>query len=229
MVRTKKTATIDPNSVEIAAFCQSQGINEQIFRLELMQHLDNADSAKVVEFSVAQTVANSLASVAKTLPSQPQQQLEPQETQINSESQTETALQPATATATGDQQKPQNSSIATSGNSSQVSAPGQTATGATVPTALTEFIAKAQDDIELFDLVHLYRNEQILTNSESRDSELVLKLREQRLENRAMVFDQLRGLNARQPVPQELPELPGLADEISGLCNELGKSLNRAA
>jgi hypothetical protein len=94
---------------------------------------------------------------------------------------------------------------------------------------LTEFISKAQDDIELFDLVQVYRNEQILTNSESRDSELVLKLREQRLESRALVFDQLRELNSRQPVPQELPELPAsLSDEIKALSDELGKQLSRA-
>ena len=31
--KTTKTAVIDPNSVSIADFCQSQGINEQIFRL----------------------------------------------------------------------------------------------------------------------------------------------------------------------------------------------------
>jgi hypothetical protein len=224
--KTTKTAVIDPNSVAISDFCQSQGINEQIFRLELMQHLDNADSAKVVNFDVAQTVANSLASVAKALPSQPKQQLEPQETQTNSESQTETALQSATETATGDQQKTQNSSIATS-SPKAISSP---ATGATVPTALTEFIAKAQDDIELFDLVHVYRNEQILTNSESRDSELVLKLREQRLESRALVFDQLRDLNSRQPMPQELPELPSsLKEEIAVLSDELGKKLITSA
>jgi hypothetical protein len=57
-----------------------------------------------------------------------------------------------------------------------------------------------------------------------------MQLREQRLESRAMVFDQLRDLNSRQPIPQELPELPAsLSDEIKALSDELGKSLNRAA
>ena len=78
--------------------------------------------------------------------------------------------------------------------------------------------------------MQVYRNEQILTNSESRDSELVLKLREQRLESRALVFDQLRDLNSKQPIAQELPELPAsLSDEIAALSNELGKKLNRVA
>ena len=223
---TKKTATIDPNSVAIADFCQSQGINEQIFRLELMQHLDNADSAKVVEFSVAQTVANFLTATKPALPSQPQQQLEPQETQINSENQSQQGTETATVTATDEPQKPQNSFLATSGNSSQVSAPGQTTTGSNIPTALEELIQDAQENIELADLVHTYRNQQIIQNAQSRDSELVLKLREQRLENRALVFDQLRDLNARQPIPQELPELPSsLSSEIKSLSDELGKKL----
>lgn len=221
--KTTKTATIDPNSVAITDFCQSQGINEQIFRLELMQHLDNADSAKVVEFDVAQAVANSLTATKPALPSQPQQQLEPQETQINSENLSQQGTEAATETATGEPQKQKNSPIVASGNSSQVSAP---ATGSQVPSALVEAISKAQDDIELFDLVQVFRNETILSNSETRDSELVLKLREQRLENRSMVFDQLRNLNARQPVAQELPELPSsLSDEIAALSNELGKKL----
>ena len=66
--KTTKTAVIDPNSVSIADFCQSQGINEQIFRLELMQHLDNADSAKVVAFDVAQQVASTIQATSKALP-----------------------------------------------------------------------------------------------------------------------------------------------------------------
>ena len=217
--KTTKTAVIDPNSVAITDFCQSQGINEQIFRLELMQHCDDADSTKTVNFDVATQVASTIQATSKALP----QNLEPPENFTPQE------LQPSQETATEQPQKPQNSSIATSGNSSQVSAPANPATGSQVPSALVEAISKAQDDIELFDLVQTYRNEQILTNLETRDSELVLRLREQRLENRSMVFDQLRGLNARQPVPQELPELPGLADEIDGLCSELGKKLNRAA
>jgi hypothetical protein len=211
--KTTKTATIDPNSVAIADFCQSQGINEQIFRLELMQHLDNADSAKVVAFDVATQVSSTIQATSKALP----------ETTATPENPTPQAIQPAPPLATQEPQKPQNSSIATS----TPKAISTTATGSQVPSALSEFISKAQDDIELFDLVQVYRNEQILTNSESRDSELVLKLREQRLESRAMVFDQLRGLNARQPVPQELPELPSsLSSEIADLANELGKQLN---
>ncbi len=210
--KTMKTAVIDPNMVSITDFCQSQGINEQIFRLELMQHCDDADSTKTVKFDVAQQVASTIQATSKALP----QNIETPENFTPQE------LQPSQETATEQPQKPQNSSIATS-TPKAISNP---ATGATVPTALTEFIAKAQDDIELFDLVHVYRNEQILTNSESRDSELVLKLREQRLSSRALVFDQLRELNSRQPIAQELPELPAsLSDEIKALSDELGKKL----
>jgi hypothetical protein len=116
-----------------------------------------------------------------------------------------------------------------SGNSSQVSAPGQTATGANIPTALEELIQDAQENIELADLVHSYRNQQIIQNAQTRDSELVVQLRERRLETRNQVFDQLRNLNSRQPIPQELPELPAsLSEEIQALSDELGKSLSRA-
>jgi hypothetical protein len=210
--KNTKTAVIDPNSVAITDFCQSQGINEQIFRLELMQHLDNADSAKVVAFDVAQSVASTITATNKALP----QQLE------NPETLTTEALQPTTETAADEPQKPQNSGMVASGSN----ALNKPATGSQVPIALSEFISKSQEDIELFDLVQVYRNEQILTNSQARDQELVAQLREQRLENRALVFDSLRDLNSRQPIAPELPELPSaLSEEIAALSNELGKKL----
>ena len=213
--RTKKTAVIDPNSVAIADFCQSQGINEQIFRLELMQHCDDADSTKTCDFAVAQQVAASIQATSKALPQQPE----------TLETLTLQELQPAQETAQPEPQKPQNSAMATS-IPKAISAP---ATGSNVPTALTEFINKSQEDIELFDLVQVYRNEQILQNAQTRDQELVAQLREQRLENRALVFDQLRDLNARQPVAPELPELPSsLSSEIAALSDELGKKLTAA-
>ena len=214
--KTMKTAVIDPNMVSITDFCQSQGINEQIFRLELMQHCDDADSTKTVKFDVAQTVASTIQATSKALP----QTIETTETVTPQE------LQTAPPLATEQPQKPQNSGMVASGNSSQVSAPGQTATGANIPTALEELIQDAQENIELADLVHSYRNQQIIQNAQSRDSELVVQLRERRIETRSQVFDSLRNLNARQPVPQELPELPAsLSDEIKALSDELGKKL----
>lgn len=222
--RRRKAAqneVIDPNSVNIGEFCQSQGINEQIFRLELMQFVDDADSTKTVKFDVAQTVSSTIQATTKALP----QNIE------TPENLTTEALQPAPPLATEEPQKPQNSGMVTSGNSSQVSAPGQTATGSNlIPSALEEIIASSQETLELSDLVLQFRNQQILENVKTRDQELVIGLREQRLENRAATFDRIRDLNSRQPLaPDQLPELPGLADEISGLCNELGKQLNRAA
>ncbi|MTJ56061.1 hypothetical protein FJR38_27165 [Anabaena sp. UHCC 0253] len=210
---SKKTAVIDPNSVSIADFCQSQGINEQIFRLELMQHLDNADSAKTVKFDVAQTVASTIQATSKALP----------ETTATPENLTPQAIQPAQETATGEPQKPQNSSIAAS-TPKAISSP---VTGANIPTALEELIQESEEVIELADLVHTYRNAQIIQNAQSRDSELVGQLRERRLETRHQVFDSLRGLNARQPVAQDLPELPSsLSEEIKALSDELGKQLH---
>lgn len=210
--KNTKTSVIDPNSVAIADFCQSQGINEQIFRLELMQFVDNADSTKIVAFEVAQSVASTITATNKALP----QQVE------NPENLTTEALQPTTETAADEPQKPQNSGMVASGSN----ALNKPATGSQVPIALSEFISKSQEDIELFDLVQVYRNEQILTNSQARDQELVAQLREQRLENRALVFDQLRDLNSRQPIAPELPELPSaLSEEIAALSNELGKKL----
>ncbi len=220
MARTsKKTAVIDPNSVAIADFCQSQGINKQIFRLELMQHCDDADSTKTCDFGVAQGVAAVLLSQSKTLPS--------------SENQTEKALQPAQETAQpqGDstgQNIPVSSKIATTqtGQGMETSHKIGSTKGHAVPTALQELIQESEEVIELADLVHTYRNQQIIQNAQTRDSELVVQLRERRLETRSQVFDSLRGLNARQPVPQELPELPAsLSEEIAALSDELGKKL----
>jgi hypothetical protein len=210
--KTTKTAAIDLNMVSIADFCQNQGINEQIFRLELMQFMDNADSSKICDFDVANQILSNIQAASKALP----------EAAPNPQNLTPTDLQPSQETAADEPQKPQNSSIATSSPKS-ISA---SATGQNIPTALTEFIAKSQEDIELFDLVQVYRNEQIVQNAQARDSELVVQLREQRLESRALVFDQLRDLNSRQPIPQELPELPSaLSDEIKSLADELGKKL----
>jgi hypothetical protein len=200
-------------TIAISDVCTQNGLSEQTFRLALMEFQpDDFDSVRAIPVTVAEGVLATIQATSKALP----QTIETSETVSPQE------LQPSQETATEQPQKPQNSSIATS-SPKAISSP---ATGATVPTALTEFIAKAQDDIELFDLVHSYRNQQILTNSESRDSELVVKLREQRLSSRALVFDQLRNLNSRQPIAQELPELPAsLSDEIAALSDELGKKL----
>ena len=210
--KNAKTATIDPNSVAITDFCQSQGINEQIFRLELMQHCEDADSVKICDFAIAQSVASTIQATSKALP----QNLE------NPETLTPQELQTTQEVATQEPQKPQNSAMAVSG-SNAISAP---ATGAAIPTALEELIQESEETIELADLVHSYRNQQILQNAQTRDSELISQLRERRLETRNQVFDSLRDLNSRQPVAQELPELPSaLSSEIASLANELGKKL----
>lgn len=210
------TATIDPNLVNIADFCLSEGINEQIFRLELMQHLDDADSTKSINFDLANSVASTITAPQAALP-QNLDQVEIPETIAPQD------LQPSQELASEDPQKPQNSPIVASTPKAISTHPA----GAAIPTALTEFINKSQEDIELFDLVQVYRNEQIIQNAQTRDQELVAQLREQRLENRALVFDQLRDLNARQPIQPDLPELPNsLRDEIKSLSNELGKQLS---
>jgi hypothetical protein len=177
-----------------------------------MQFMDNADSTKICDFDVANQILSNIQATSKALP----------EAIETTENLTPTGLEPSQETAAEQPQKPQNSSIV--GNAPKsISA---SATGQSIPTALSEFIAKSQEDIELFDLVQVYRNEQIIQNTQTRDSELAAALREQRLESRAMVFDQLRELNSRQPIPQELPELPSaLSDEIKSLADELGKKL----
>ncbi|MFM6135900.1 MAG: hypothetical protein ACKPCP_17395, partial [Sphaerospermopsis kisseleviana] len=185
--KATKTPTIDTEIVYISDFCQTQGINEQIFRIELMQHLDDADTTKIVPFEVARTVAGTLSATNKALP-QSQESPETHATQ---------AIQPATESAQDQPQKPQNSDIVASNPSTPIA---QVQEQKPLPTALAELITASQETIELADLVSVYRNEQILSNAQSRDTELVFKLREQRLENRSLVFDQLRELNARQPI-----------------------------
>lgn len=214
--KNTKTAVIDPNSVAITDFCQSQGINEQIFRLELMQYQEDADSTKTVAFDVANQVLATIQATSKALP----QTIEKPENLTSQE------LQPAPPLATEQPQKPQNSSMVAS-TPKAISAP---ATGANIPSALEELIQESEEVIELADLVHSYRNQQIIQNAQARDSDLVVQLRERRLETRSKVFDSLRDLNARQPIPQELPELPSsLSDEIKALSDELGKQLNHVA
>lgn len=216
--KTTKTSVIDPNSVAIADFCASQGINEQIFRLELMQYQDDADSTKTCDFDVANQVASTITATTKALPQQVEttENLTPQE------------LQPSQETATEEPQKQQNSSLV--GNTPKaISSPGQPANGSNIPSALAELIQESEEVIELADLVHSYRNQQIIQNAQSRDSELVVQLRERRIETRQQVFDSLRNLNSRQPIAPELPELPSaLSDEIAALSNELGKKLTAA-
>jgi hypothetical protein len=200
--------------VSISEFCQSQGLNEQIFRLELMQYQEDADSSKVVEFEVAKTVASTIQATTKTLP----------ETTTTAENLTPSALQPAPETATEQPQKPQNSDIVASAPSSPI-AQGQ-APKTNLPSALEELIKSAEETIELADLVQVYRNQQILSNADARDSELVVKLRERRIETRQAAFDRIRELNQKQPEAAELPELPAaLSEEIAALSNELGKKL----
>ncbi len=221
---TKKTATIDPNMVSIADFCQSQGINEQIFRLELMPHLDNADSVKVVDFDLARSVAEQITATKAALPAQTSNTAE---TTAKDENLTLSELQASTETAQNQPQQPQNTNIVPNASSTPV-ATGQ-GQNKPLPSALDELIASAEDDINLADLVLVYRNQQIAQNAQTRDNELVAQLRERRIERRNQVFDQLRELNQKQPTAPELPELPAaLSDEIAILSDELGKSLNLA-
>jgi hypothetical protein len=218
MPRTRKpvTATLDPNLINIADFCLSEGINEQIFRLELMQHLDNADSLKFISPDVASSVAISIQNLQPTLP----QIVEPVEIPETIAPQ---ELQPPTETASGSPQSPQNSDMVASTPNSL----NKPAAGANIPTLLDELIQESEDVIQLADLVHTYRNQQIVQNARTRDSELVVQLRERRLDNRNKIFDSLRDLNSRQPIQPDLPELPpSLRDEIKALSNELGKRLS---
>lgn len=211
--RKTATATIDPNLINIADFCLAEGLNEQIFRLELMQHCDNADSVKSVNFDVAQTVASTIQNLKPALPqtTQEPENLTPQE------------LQPSQELASEEPQSPQNSSLVGNAPKSLSTPPA----GAAIPTLLDELIQESEDVIELADLVHQYRNTQIIENARTRDSELVVQLRERRIDNRNKIFDQLRDLNSRQPIQPDLPELPSsLRDEIKALSNELGKQLS---
>ena len=217
--RKKTTLTTDNDmpqtfeTIAVSDVCAQNGLSEQSFRLTLMEFQpDDFDSVRAIPVTVAEQV---LATIQATQPALPQQ-VETTETLTPQE------LQPAQEVATQEPQKPQNSAMAVSG-SNAISAP---ATGAAIPTALEELIQESEETIELADLVHSYRNQQILQNAQTRDSELISQLRERRLETRNQVFDSLRDLNSRQPVAQELPELPSaLSSEIASLANELGKKL----
>jgi hypothetical protein len=221
--RRKKTPQPTPDvmpqtfeTIAISDICTQNGLSEQTFRLALMEFQpDDFDSVRAIPVTVAEGVLATIQATSKALP----------ETTQNPENITPQKLQPSQETATQEPQKPQNSSIV--GNAPK--AISTSAAGSIIPTALEELIQESEEVIELADLVHSYRNAQIVQNAQTRDSELILQLRERRLETRNQVFDSLRNLNSRQPIAPELPELPGLSSEIDGLCNELGKQLNRAA
>ena len=218
----KKKTTIEPNmktfeTVAIAQICNENKIPEQAFRLALMDFMpDDFDSADDIPLTIAE---QTLATLTATKPALA-------ESQEIAENPTTEPLQPLQETAPQQPQQPQKTNIVASSSSKTIS---NAAAAAAVPTALEELIQESQETIELADLVHTYRNAQILENSRTRDAELILQLREKRLDTRNQVFDSLRNLNAKQPAAPELPELPGLSDEITSLCNDLGKQLNRAA
>ena len=202
-------------SIAIAQICNENKIPEQAFRLALMDFMpDDFDSVSDIPLTIAEQTLATLTAT-KALP----------QTQEIAENPTTEPLQPSQETAPHQPQQPQKTNIVASSSKTISNA----AAAAAVPTALEELIQESQETIELADLVHSYRNAQILENSRTRDAELILHLREKRLDTRNQVFDSLRNLNAKQPAAPELPELPGLSDEIIGLCNDLGKQLNRAA
>lgn len=219
--RKKKTTTaLDTmktfETVAIAQICNENKISEQAFRLALMDFMpDDFDSVDDIPLTIAEQVLAVLTATTKVLP----------QTQEIAENLATEPLQPSQETASQQPQQPQKTNIVTSSAKTISNA----AAAAAIPTALEELIQESQETIELADLVHTYRNAQILQNSRTRDSELILQLREKRLDTRNQVFDSIRNLNGKQPAAPELPELPGLADEITSLCNELGKQIKSAA
>ncbi|MTJ10691.1 hypothetical protein [Anabaena sp. UHCC 0204] len=226
--RRKKTPQPTPDvmpqtfeTIAISDVCAQNELSEQTFRLALMDFQpDDFDTVRAIPVTVAEQVLATITATSKALPATEQPQLEAQTT---TENQTERAIQASQETAAEQPQNQQNSSIATS-TPKVISSP---ATGANIPTALEELIQESEEVIELADLVHSYRNAQIIQNAQSRDSELVANLREKRIETRQQVFDSLRGLNSRQPIAPELPELPSsLSEEIKALSDELGKQLH---
>ncbi|MBD2571373.1 hypothetical protein [Anabaena lutea] len=229
--RRKKTPATTPETmpathttVTIIDICKAENVTEQAFRLALMDiRPDDFDSIKSIPTTQSEQVLAALTATSKALPAP----TVPTDTTLETaETSTPQALQTAPETAPNMGDQPQNSDIVASVPGSQVAAPQQPKNQSPIPTALDELIQESEEVIDLADLVHSYRNQQIIQNAQARDSELVVQLRERRIETRNQVFDQLRGLNAKQPTAPELPELPAsLSDEIKALSDELGKSL----
>ncbi|MGM3305747.1 hypothetical protein ACSQ6I_07085 [Anabaena sp. WFMT] len=230
--RRKKTPVATPETmpathelVSISDICKAENITEQAFRLALMDvRPDDFDSIKAIPTTQSEQVlatiqATSKALSAHTVPTDTTPQL--------LESRATQALEPAQETAPNIGDQPQNSDIVASGSNSQINQASQPANGTALTTALDEILAKSEEAIALADLIAVYRNEQILANADTRDKELVAKLREQRNDARHATFDRLRDLNAKQPIAPELPELDStLDDEIASLARELGKQFS---
>lgn len=217
-VTAGETMPATHTTVTISDICKAENVTEQAFRFALSElRPDDFDTVKAIPEAQKDMVLATLASAAKVLPSQDTTPQLP-------ESPTPQAIQTAPETAQNQPQKQQNSDIVASTSKAPVTQ-GQ-APKTNLPTALDELIASAEDDINLADLVLVYRNQQISQNTQTRDSELVAQLRERRIERRNQVFDSLRDLNSRQPQSPELPELPqALTAEIDALSRELGKQL----
>ncbi|MEA5551668.1 hypothetical protein VB713_11875 [Anabaena cylindrica UHCC 0172] len=227
----KKTppAPVEPmpathTEVSISEVCKAENVTEQAFRLALMDiRADDFDTIKSIPTTQSEQVLATLASAVKELPSQAT-------TPQIAKTSTPQELQPAPETAPKTEDQHQNSDIVASSQNSQIKQASKPANGLNIPSALDELIAAAEEDINLADLVLIYRNQQISQNKEARDGELVASLRQQRTDNRDKTFDALRELNSRQPIAPDLEELPAsLSDEIKALSDELGKQLNRVA
>ncbi|AFZ61435.1 hypothetical protein H6G54_28505 [Anabaena cylindrica FACHB-243] len=230
--RRKKTpiAPVEPmpathTEASISEVCKAESVTEQAFRLALAEiRPDDFDSIKAIPTTQSEQVLATLTATSKALPSH----AVPTDTTLETaESTTPQVLQPAPETAPKTEDQPQNSDIVASGGNSQINQSNQPANGTALTTALDEIIANSEEAIALADLIAVYRNEQILANADTRDKELVAKLREQRNDARHATFDRLRDLNAKQPIAPELPELDStLDDEIANLARELGKQLH---
>jgi len=218
--RRKPAPKPAPTTLKIIDICKAENLTEQAFRLALAQiRPDDFDTIKELS---PEEVEQVLATInpPKIAETRTPQGTQPIEADSNTEKPSEI---PETPVQQGLQ--PVGLTVANSGNVTTGNHPHSEGL-----TAMGELVAAAEEEIKLADLVHQFKNQQIIQNATARDAELAVQLRDRRLYRREDYLNSIRGM---QSTGVETPILPSddfdLNTEVERLNGELGKQLTVSA
>jgi len=207
-------------TLKIIDICKAENLTEQAFRLALAQiRPDDFDTIKELSpVEIEQVLAT--INPPKIAETPTPQALDATEADSNTE---ETSEIPETDAQQALQ--PVGLAVAKSGN--VVSGNHPQSQGL---TAMTELVTAAEEEIKLADLVHQFKNQQILQNVTARDAELAVQLRDRRLDRRGGYLDAIRGMQSTGVETLILPSDDfDLNTEVERLNGELGKQLTVSA
>jgi len=215
---------VTPNeTINIADYCKAQKLSEQQFRLVLENiRPDDFDSVKHIPQSdvdyvlATLTATNNSLSIAESPATQPIELINADSTTPNSTQSPETQSQQGVEA---------NGAIVANSGIGGLTQNQQVNQGSNI-TLLDELIAASEEEIKLADLVSQFKTQQIIQNQQARDAQLVLQLREQRLNTRQGYFGALRDLQATTiDKPELMTDNLDFEAEITRLSAELGKQL----